>query len=214
MASRAWLLTLLAVCACLAPQAAPGRPATASALYTVRVDPRLCPSPRCGGYWVALANGARTRCADGLRHPRCYIAVAVGPRGEPLGRIAGGALVRGAIELGPDDLGQLVAEAVFVPAGRAKVRGGYYRVRDTGIRCIRAPCFSYRATQVNGFTRTRVSGVDVAAAKATAKELARANAALRTQDGLYARGRISTGLDGGRTFHALRLYLRAPLPRA
>ena len=125
-----------------------------------------------------------------------------------------GALVRGAIHLGQDDLGEIVITAVYDPAGSAPVAGGYYRVVDTGIRCVRAPCFSYRARQVNGSTRSTLSGVDVAAAKATANQLARANAALRTKDGLYARGCFSSGLDGGRVFHARRLFLRAPLPRA
>ena len=54
----------------------------------------------CGGYWVAIANGARTRCADGLRHARCYVARAVDAKGHPLGDIAEGALVRGAIDAG------------------------------------------------------------------------------------------------------------------
>ena len=122
-------------------------------MYVVRVDPRLCPSPMCGGYWVALANAARTRCQDGLRHPRCYVARALSHGGKPLGSIAEGALVRGAIDVGRDDFGELLASAVYAPAGATAARGGYYRVRDTGIRCVRAPCFSYGVTQVNGSTR-------------------------------------------------------------
>ena len=47
-----------------------------SAHYVVRVDPRLCPSPLCGGYWVSLANRHRTRCHDGVRRARCYVASA------------------------------------------------------------------------------------------------------------------------------------------
>jgi hypothetical protein len=190
------------------------QPATGTAIYVVRHDPRLCPSPLCGGYWVALANGARTRCHDGLRYPRCYVAEALRANGERLGDIAEGALVRGALDVGRDDLGELVAVAVYTPAGRAAVRGGYYRVRDTGLRCVRAPCFSYSATQVNGRTRTRVSGFELRTAKSTPGEIARAQHALRTKDGLYARGRFSTGPDGGRVFQATRLFLRGPLPRA
>ncbi len=118
------------------------------------------------------------------------------------------------MDLGRDDLGELVAAAVFTPTGRAAVAGGYYRVTDTGIRCVRAPCFSWRATQANGSTRTPVSGVDLEAANATASEVARAQAALHTKNGLLARGRFVTSADGGRVFRALRLYLRAPQPRA
>ena len=46
-------------------------------MFLVEHDPRLCPSPACGGYWVALANGVRTRCGDGTREKRCYDARAV-----------------------------------------------------------------------------------------------------------------------------------------
>jgi Domain of unknown function (DUF6748) len=184
------------------------------ALYTVRVDPRLCPSPLCGGYWVALANGARTRCADGLRHPRCYVARAVDTSGNPLGAIVDGALVRGALGVGRDDLGEVVVIGVYAPAGSAAVSGGFYRVVDTGVRCIRAPCFSYRATQVNGSTRTTVSDVDLQASEATPAEIVRARTSLQTKNGVIARGRFARTPAGGRVFRALRLYLREPQPRA
>jgi hypothetical protein len=183
-------------------------------MYVVRVDPRLCPSPMCGGYWVALANGARSRCQDGLRHPRCYVARAVRRGGGPLDRIPEGALVRGAIDDGRDDFGVLVATAVYTPAGTGPVRGGYYRVVDNGIRCVRAPCFSFTVQQVNGRTRGRVSGVDLGAARAKPGEIARATRALHSKNGLYAQGAFTSGLDGGRVFHAMRLFLRAQLPRA
>jgi hypothetical protein len=215
MASRAGLVAiLLAISGFSVVSAAARQPPTGTAIYVARHDPRLCPSPRCGGYWVAIANGARTHCADGLRYPRCYVARAVDAKGNPLGDIAEGALVRGAIDVGHDDLGELVVTAVYAPAGRAAVGGGYYRVVDTGIRCVRAPCFSYRATQVNGSTRTTASSIDLSASRAAPAEVGRAQAALRTTNGLYARGRFVPSADGGRVFRALRMFLRAPQPRA
>jgi Domain of unknown function (DUF6748) len=216
MVSRVGLvgLLLLALCGTVATAAVARQPPTGTAMYVVRHDPRLCPSPLCGGYWLAIANGARTRCVDGLRHPRCYIAAAVRANGDPVGDIAEEALVRGAMDLGRDDLGELVVSAVYVPAGRAPLLGGYYRVRDTGIRCVRAPCFSYRVTQVNGSTRTTVSGVDISAARVTASELDRADAALQTKDGIFARGLFVRGDEGERVFRATRLFLRSPQPRA
>jgi hypothetical protein len=212
--SRVGLATSLVLLAVAAVASAARQPPSGTEMYVVRVDPRLCPSPMCGGYWVALANGARTRCQDGQRHPRCYVARAVSRRGEPLGGIAARSLVRGAIDDGRDDFGVLLASAVYAPAGTAPVRGGYYRVVDNGIRCVRAPCFSYTLGQVNGRTRGRVSGIDLDAARAEPSEVARARAALRTKDGLYAQGRLTSGLDGGRVLHATRFFLRAPLPRA
>jgi hypothetical protein len=215
MASRVGLVAALTlVSAVVATSTAARQPPTGTAIYVVRVDKRLCPSPLCGGYWVAIANGARTRCADGLRYPQCYVARAVDSAGKPLAGIEEGSLVRGAMDLGRDDLGELVAAAVFAPAGRAAVAGGYYRVAETGIRCVRAPCFSWRATQANGSTRTPISGVDLEAANATASEIARGRAALHTKSGLLTRGRFVPEADGGRVFEALRIYLRAPQPRA
>src|SRR5207249_8561323 len=111
---------------------------------------------------------------------------------------------------GTRKLDQLVVFAVYAPTGTAAVSGGYYRVHDTGIVCIRAPCFSFRVQQVNGSSRVLTSSVDLAAADASATDVARAQKALRTKDGLYARGRFGTTPDGGRVFRALRLYLRAP----
>jgi len=219
MASRVGLaLIVLVISGFSVGSSAARQPPSGTAIYVARHDPRLCPSPHCGGYWVAVANGVRTRCSDGLRHVRCYVARAVDARERTHGGdIPEDALVRGAIDVwrgAVDNLDELVVTAVYAPAGAASVSGGYYRVIDTGIRCIRAPCFSYRATQVNGSTGTAVSSLDLEASGATPTEVDRANAALRGKNGLYARGRFAPTPDGGRVFRALRLYLRAPLPRA
>jgi hypothetical protein len=216
MASRVGLIgVVLAACAVAASSGVAREPPIGTAMYVARHDPRLCPSPLCGGYWIAIANGARTRCNDGLRRPRCYVARAVDAKGNVLASgITEGALVRGAIDAGPDDLDELVSTAVYAPAGTAAVSGGYYRLVDTGIRCLRAPCFSYRATQVNGSTRTTTSSFDLVASGATPTEIRRAQSALRTPNGLYARGRFAHTADGGRVFRATRLFLRAPAPRA
>jgi hypothetical protein len=219
MASRAVFAARLVVVSGIAVTSSAARqPPTGTAMYLVTPDPRLCPSPRCGGYWVAIANGARTKCSDGLRRVRCYVARAVDSRRRPLGAIVDGALVRGAIDSWPikdfGPLDELIVTAVYAPAGNATVSGGYYRVVDTGIRCVRAPCFSYRATPINGSTRMTMSDIDLAAARATTAQTARARAALGSKNGLYARGRFVFTADGGTVFRALRIYLRAPQPRA
>jgi len=212
MASRVGLAGLLLTLACLLG-AGDAAPAGSSSIYVVHGDPRLCPSPLCGGYFVALANGARTRCADGLRHPRCYVAIAVAAGGGALGTIPDGSLARAVLTAGRDDLGELRVSAVYPAAGSAAASGRFFSVRDTGLRCVRAPCFSYGVARLNSVARSRVAGVDLAPAKASPDEISRAQAALETT-GLYARGRFVRGHAGGRTFRATRLYLRAPLPRA
>jgi hypothetical protein len=219
MASRVGLVSVVLFASSLAGTGAAARqPPTGTAMYVIRNDPRMCPSPLCGGYWVTIANGARTRCSDSLRHLSCYVGRAVDTKGRALAATPQEALVRGAIDIWPQPelgkLDQLVVSTVYAPAGTAAVSGGYYRVFDTGIRCVRAPCFSYRATQVNGRTGTTTSSVDLEASGATSSEITRARTALRTKDGLYSRGGFATTSDGGRVFRALRFYLRVPLPRA
>jgi hypothetical protein len=118
------------------------------------------------------------------------------------------------MDVGRDDLGELLATAGYAPAGTAPASGGWYRVLDNGIRCVRAPCFSYTVFSVNATTRGRVSSLDLQASRATAAEVARALRVVGTKNGLYARGRFARTADGGTAFRALRLYLRAPLPRA
>jgi hypothetical protein len=198
--------------------AAASAPPVGSAQYVVRVDPRLCPSPLCGGYWVALANRARTRCSDGALRARCYAGRALDEDREPLATsVPDGSLVRGALEPwsfgGFGELGSLVVADVKAPLGTG-AEGTFYRVRDLGIRCVRAPCFSYRATRLNGSYRTTVSDVDLLAAQPTPHELARAQIALRSPAGLFVQGRITRTSDSGRILRASRLYLKAALPRA
>jgi uncharacterized protein DUF6748 len=189
-------------------------PSVGSSLYVVQGDPRLCPSPLCGGYWVALANHARTVCHDGARRPRCYVASLVGPRQQPPpSAVPSGALARAEIQSqefeGLGELGVLVVADVFAPTGKVIQTGRVFRLVDTGIRCVRAPCFSYRASQVNQSTRTTLSGVDLRAAGATPADVTRAEAALATKEGLLARGGVVPAADGGRVFRATRLYLRS-----
>jgi hypothetical protein len=216
MASRVGLVALLLAIAGVAASGTAARtPPKGTAMFLVQHDKRLCPSPDCGGYWAGLANGVRTRCGNGQAAGGCYVARTVDRYGRPYARdIPEGALVRGAIELG-QNLGDRVLDrlrvwAVYAPTGSASADGGYYRVVDTGIRCIRAPCFSYRAGSVNALSSVTTSEVDLRASGATASQIDRAQAALRTKDGLYARGRFAPTSDGGRVFRALRLYLRAP----
>ena len=209
------LIALVAVLAGLAGAApAASNPPAAASYFVVRPDPRLCPSPLCGGYWVSLANHARTRCHDGLRRPRCYVASAVGVDRHPLkANPADGAIVRAAIESwtfgGFGQLGILVVINVFAPAGRAPESGRFFRVAGTGIRCVRTPCFALRASRLNRSSRATLSGIDIGTARTGPDELERVEAALDTKNGVLARGSVVSASDGGRIFRATRFFLRS-----
>ena len=84
---------------------------------------------------------------------------------------------------------------------------------DTGLRCIRAPCFSLRATVVNGTRALTLSGLDLAGTGASAVAIRRAEDAL-VHGGLLVGGTIrSTAEPGtgetGRTLVATQVWLPA-----
>lgn len=196
-------------------------PILARSVYVVRPDPRLCPSPLCGGYWVSLANHARTRCHDGLLRPRCYVAIAIGASTrEPLTTgLPTDALARAVVGSwtfeGFGELGAIFVADVWKPVGRAPPAGDFFRLRDTGVRCIRAPCFSFRVGRLNTSSRTAlVSGIDLGPARDNPEISRRAETALGTPEGLLSSGRITATADGGRLFGATQVYLKTATPRA
>lgn len=187
-------------------------------LFVVRVDPRLCPSPACGGYWVSEANQARTKCVDLRSSPRCYVARGVNRAhqdvqgGIPDGAVALGHLEPWAYEGFSEELGAIIVDDLRTPVGTL-AKGTYFRVRDVGIRCVRAPCFTYRATVLNGVRRVTISTLDLSPVRASPDVLRQAQVALTTRGGLFVLGRIIATSDGGRALRASRFYLRAPKPR-
>jgi hypothetical protein len=111
-------------------------------------------------------------------------------------------------------LGMLVVRDVWSPVTPAPAAGSYFRVRDTHVRCIRAPCFSFRAWRVNRAYSVTISDLDLAVAGGDPGALRRAEDALVSSEGLLAAGRVSRTAAGGRILEASQLFLRAPLPRA
>jgi hypothetical protein len=81
-----------------------------------------------------------------------------------------------------------------------------FRVRDTGIRCVRAPCFFMRATRLSTGKVVAVSELDLGAAGLTPVQQARAASALQKR-GLLVAGRIVRASDGGRSLRASAVYL-------
>ena len=185
---------------------------TASGIFVVRPDPRECPSPLCGGYWVSLANHARTRCSDGLLRPRCYVSSAVDADKRQPVSIQAGALAKGVLEVQQSDdwgqLGVLTVGSSWAPVGQASATGTFFRLRDTGIRCVRAACLSIRARVLNSAAKpTLVSSLDLGPARSgTARR--HAEAALASSDGLLAAGSILAAADRGRVLHASQVYLK------
>lgn len=219
------VLTLIASYASAAP--ASGDPVLrASYSYIGRADPRLCPSPHCGGLWVRAVNKVKPRCAEPVRR-ECYVASAnFGslPVGETArNRLAalfaeGRALVvaqlaRGQVE-GFPELGVLNVSEVW-PASRSlrKPAGVFRLLQDNGVRCVTTPCFSTSATALNTERELTVSNVDLSGTGASSAE--RRRALTQTAKGrLIASGLIvlnrNAGPAGpGRTLVASQFYVRA-----
>jgi hypothetical protein len=200
------VLVTLAVALVAAASAAGARPEISSFEYVVEPDLRKCVTPLCGGYWVALANHARTICHDGAVRPRCYVAITTRSRAIP-----DGSIVRADLDSrefgGFGMLGVLVVADLRAPAGQ-KPRGPYFRMRDLGIRCVRAPCFSLGASRLNRTYRVTISTLDLGPARLSEAVRFRAEAALATTGGLFVSGRIAATPDGGRALEVSRVYLR------
>ena len=231
MTRRVWIAGLVAAAAALlvatAGDGAP--PLSVAPYYLARGDPRACPSPACGGLFVHLVNRSRTACGDGLRRPACYMAaadlstlgVSDARRAQLLGSIsAGSALVRGVLVRGRvpgfPQLDTLVVTEVWPAASRSPQAptGTFHRLRDNGIHCLVAPCFSTDALTLNPRRPgTRVTLSAVEAGGVTGAEIRRAAKLLRA-GGVIATGQIAAvphaGPAGtGRVLVVTQLYTRA-----
>jgi hypothetical protein len=206
---------------------ASGDPVASSGYYLARGDPRLCPSPMCGGLWLKLVNVRSTICGGGERQKECYSASADLTRLEVSeaerarlqelfysGRaLARGVLARGRVE-GFPELDVLVVSEVWTASSSRNGPHGVFRLlRDSGIRCVTTPCFSIRAAVLNTTRTQKVSEIDLSRSGARRAERRRAIASL-SHEGLVAAGTIvrkpRAGPSGaGRTFVASQFYVRA-----
>jgi hypothetical protein len=177
----------------------------AGTIFRVRPDLRMCPSPLCGGFWVSRVNRPTTTCVDGTARAWCYVAGIDHWRPRGGNFLARGRIVRSSTAGSP---GHLIATGEWIPATATPWGGAVYLVTDTGIRCVRAPCFSLRAAAVNTTLSSSVSGLDLKAVAAMPELVHKAEATLAT-GGLLVVGAIRRDADGGRTVRATQFFLAA-----
>lgn len=226
MVARRLLVAAVLVTVALVSTGAAARSSTTprtTTVYRLRGDPRMCPSPMCGGFWASRVNRTTARCLDGVARASCYAASidlsALTPTARAHARPAlstGRALVEGAFARYSNafpQLAKLVATRVWLAAGGSNEVGTVYLVVDTGLRCIRAPCFSLRATVVNGARLLTLSSLDLANTGASAAAIARAQGAL-ARGGVLASGTIRAATkpgvpEVGRMLAATQVWLPA-----
>lgn len=190
-----------------------------------RPDPRLCPSPLCGGFFVERVNRRRTICADGRWRPECHAALVdfsslgLDPAAESqlLTEFGSGrVLLRGAlVEV---DFGGLAVPKLRVDqawrglTGTREGRGRWWGVRPSGIACITHPCPVFVRVKLNSMRMRWLHALDLEThSDATPSELDEAQDALAEGPGLivFGRTRKITGPAGiGRELVASELYTR------
>jgi hypothetical protein len=178
--------------------------------FTIAPDPRLCPSPLCGGFWVTRVNRSATVCADGTLASSCYVAEldlswsGLSDEQEAVVRGAAGHLVmQGSIRtttiasLG--NLGVFRGRNAWIGHADVTPTGTFYRVRDTAIECIAYPCENVQLSPLNRRGPTRlIAGIDLGGVSADAED---GYAELGTPQGLIAAGElVPVSGPGGNSF--------------
>ncbi len=169
-----------------------------------RRDMRKCMSPMCGGVYVKRVNDATTRCADGSMSAECYVSgvqlnLGLTDRENAAFDAAvsdGKALVKARMykkRFNGMSIGLLKASEGWLGATGSTPDGTFYRVGDNGIRCIKAPCPSTSASELNGTSKTNVIAVhlDQTATPADPDVLGRAMEAVGTAEGVLVAGGVA-----------------------
>jgi hypothetical protein len=127
-------------------------------------DPRMCPSPMCGGWFATPVNlTSRTYVAE-LDFSKLHLSARARARLDT-DLHAGRALVRGRIVRGTvdgfPDLGVLVVSETWRAALATRGTGTVFRVQDRGLRCIAPPCFQWHAAVLSTQRHTDLSELDL-----------------------------------------------------
>ncbi len=190
-----------------------------------RPDPRLCPAPFCGGFFVERVNRKRTLCADGTKGAECHAAIVdfsrlgLDPATEAqlladFG--AGRALARGSLveeDFGGTPVPTLVVDQAWrgVTGTRAD-RGRWFGLRPSGIACITHPCPVLVRVKLNSLRRRFLHALDLSTASdATSSEIQEGFDSLYQGPGLIAFGKTRkiTGPAGsGRELVASEFYTK------
>jgi Kazal-type serine protease inhibitor domain len=168
-----------------------------------RQDMRKCASPMCGGVFVKRANQALTRCADGTMQAECYTyGLELGALGLPANAAdtfrsdfnAKHGVVRATVRsfIAPNDarIMTLRVSEAWKAAAEVNVTSTFYRIGDTGIRCITAPCDVVHAFTLNSRDSISIKSANLGTL-GNAQERAIANAATVTKQGFLAAGSIA-----------------------
>lgn len=190
--------------------------------YVAQPDLRKCMFPMCGGWFVHRVNASKTRCLDGSYAATCYVTgidltkAGVSESDVTLGQ----AVLRGTIDpttINGKTWASFTALEAWAGQTGSAATGSFYRAKDNGIRCIKAPCPSTSADKLNTNAVRNVSDIDLSstATPATQKQIdAAMDDVMTSADGLLVAGTIAATKDGGNRLTASEFYRKAVGVRA
>ena len=184
----------------MAPNASLCSDVSSNYYIVTRLDPRMCPAPICGGYFVKEVNKPKTKCADGTWQRDCHAgqldAFALGWSSDALASFSEQfgqrhALVRGKlrqIELDSLKADTLVVEEGWLGQALSKPIGTFFGAKATGIVCITFPCPSILERKLNFRTKRLLVEIDLAASGASGEQVETGYKALSWPVGILAVG--------------------------
>jgi hypothetical protein len=189
--------------------------------FGITADLRRCPSPLCGGWFLARVNRATTSCHDGRPAATCYTPVldwsdanlSAAQQAKLLdasSRDAGSgdvyAIVRGRFartnSTPQPTTGRFVISEAWVAEGTGTPDGTFVRIVDNGVRCFVAPCPSVTETTLNMGRTADIAEIDWTPAGLTERELEGCIQAMSTPGGLLVAGYRYTMTANGVTASA------------
>ncbi len=200
--------------------------------FIVRHDPRKCPSPSCGGYFVTKVNDQKSQCANGQFKQECYVS-SINYQKIRLNNIQfqQSILLQGEIKIAPpvaltdgtnntlssEQLGVFIAKAAYRPISTKNPVGVFIGLQDNGQRCATEPCFSTDQYILNHDEIRMISNFNLEKSGATRKQLKQAysriaNGGVVITSGINKEYEAMTGT--GINFIANQLYIPIrPLPK-
>jgi hypothetical protein len=185
--------------------------------FEVTADQRKCASPVCGGFFLDRLNRTTTICHDHTSQAACYTPVldmsesglsdasyaklveasnqslAPGVRAIVRGRFA----PKNTTTPRPE-MGRFIVTEVWLSQTAAVSDGVFAKVRDTGVRCIAAPCASMLEKGLNTSRSAMIADLDYTDAGLDEDQLDASIQDLFTPSGLIVAGDRYTVSEGGR----------------
>jgi hypothetical protein len=140
--------------------------------YFVQADLRKCASPVCGGVFYRLANATKTTCLDGSKAAKCYAATdsltGLGLAETALGKVNdalanGEVLMRATIGTktysGVGTFAKLNAKEAWLAQTSNAIEGPLMKMEDSGVRCIAAPCDSFKESKLNSAITAMIADI-------------------------------------------------------